>query len=276
VWILVALILVLAAVAVAAAAGTRRWRRETERTIARLDRARSRDDAARVRPDLSGLPAPVARYLNAALGDRVVRRARVLHDGTFRTRDAASWRPFHSTETFVSAPPGFIWDARIRMAPAVDVCVRDAYVEGRGSMRASAWGVIPVVDAHDSPELSDAALQRYLAEAAWFPGVLVPGSGLEWTAVDDSAARATLRDGERVVSIDFRFGTDGLIAEVSTPERFREVRGRYVPTPWSGVYRNYAERDGVRIPLEAEVGWDLPEGRFVYWRGRVRAATYQS
>jgi hypothetical protein len=26
---------------------------------------------------------------------------------------------------------------------------------------------------------------------------------------------------------------------------------------------------GVRVPARGEAGWDLPEGRFVYWRGRV-------
>lgn len=26
---------------------------------------------------------------------------------------------------------------------------------------------------------------------------------------------------------------------------------------------------GVRVPTTAEVGWDLPEGRFVYFRGRL-------
>jgi hypothetical protein len=37
------------------------------------------------------------------------------------------------------------------------------------------------------------------------------------------------------------------------------------------VFSDYAEVGGVRIPTRAEVHWELPDGPFTYWRGRVTA-----
>ena len=68
----------------------------------------------------------------------------------------------------------------------------------------------------------------------------------------------------------FYFDTAGDIVLV-TAERYREVDGEYVLTPWTGRFGDHAVRNGVRIPLEGEVGWDLQDGHFVYWRGSIVA-----
>ncbi|MET3139334.1 hypothetical protein AAKU61_003715 [Undibacterium sp. GrIS 1.2] len=71
-------------------------------------------------------------------------------------------------------PPGFEWDARIRMAPGVDVWVRDAYALGKGSLLAAISGFINVVDMHDTAESARGELMRYLAEAVWYLTALLP------------------------------------------------------------------------------------------------------
>src|SRR5207249_11032068 len=83
-------------------------------------------------------------------------------------------------------PPGFVWDAAIRVAPFLSVRVRDAYIRGAGSMQGRLAAVVTVVDQRDRPELNAGALQRYLAEAVWFPTALLPGQGVAWQAVDRS------------------------------------------------------------------------------------------
>lgn len=40
-------------------------------------------------------------------------------------------------------------------------------------------------------------------------------------------------------------------------------------TRWIGVYAGYQDLGGVRIPTRGEVRWELPDGPFTYWRGRV-------
>jgi hypothetical protein len=59
-----------------------------------------------------------------------------------------------------------------------------------------------------------------------------------------------------------------------TPERYREVDGKYVSTPWACHYGSYSQVDGMRVPTEGEVEWILPEGRLPYWRGRVFGHQY--
>ena len=46
-------------------------------------------------------------------------------------------------------------------------------------------------------------------------------------------------------------------------------------TPWQVRVWNYAERDGMIIPLEGEVAWLLPAGPYPYWRGKLKAISYE-
>ena len=45
----------------------------------------------------------------------------------------------------------------------------------------------------------------------------------------------------------------------------------FVPTPWGGDFSDYASFNGTRVPTCGQAWWELPEGRFVYWRGRINA-----
>ncbi len=218
------------------------------------------------------LPASVRRYLDLALHDAAADTTRVelRQQGEFRMGDADdSWKPFTATEVFTVSPPGFVWDARIRMAPGIHALVRDSYIGGVGAMKASAQGVKTIVDATPSDALSQGALQRWFAEAVWFPMALRPERGVRWEAMDEQRARATIVDAGHTVSLEFTFSTTGDVVRVFAPDRMREVQGRYEPTPWEVVCTDHAVRDGVRIPTQCEVAWLLPTGRFPYWRGRI-------
>ena len=255
----------------AAALGNRKWSRTTARAVEGLAR-RVRTRSASFSPALlDGLPHPVARYFESALtpGQPFVRSARVEHSGEFRTGGLEDpWTDFHSVQHFTADPPGFVWDARIRMGPLLTVRVRDCYVGGRGSMTGRLAGLFPVVDQQGTPELAAGALIRWLAEAAWFPTALLPRPGLAWEAIDDSSARATLSDTGIEVSIDCRFGAAGEIVQLNA-QRYRDVDGVSVLTPWSVDLSDHALVKGMRIPLRGEVAWLLPEGRLGYWRGRI-------
>jgi hypothetical protein len=228
---------------------------------------------------LAGLPDPVARYFEFALelGQPLIRSARIEHQGEMRIGGLeAPWRPFTSAQHVSTDPPGFVWDATVRMAPFLSVRVRDVYLDGAGSMQARLAGLIPVVDQSGSPEMAAGSLQRYLAEAPWFPTALLPRPGLTWEPIDRTRARAILTDGETTVSLEFHFAVNGAIERTFTPARYREVEGAYVPTPWAGAYREYARVEGLRVPREGEVEWVLPEGRLSVWRGRVQRTEYET
>ena len=116
---------------------------------------------------------------------------------------------------------------------------------------------------------------RFFAEAAWYPTALLPSQGVQWESVDDASARATLKDGQTTLTMLFRFAENGLIESVRAEARGRIVAGAVIPTPWEGRWSNYERHDGMRIPIEGEVMWMLPEGPKPYWRGRITRLRYE-
>lgn len=270
--------LIVAGVATAVTIGSVRWRRASARMVERL---RAERGPSELRPytlqDLEGLPEPVARYFRLVLreGQPLVRSVRLTQRGAFYLGDwRGGWRPLEATQHFSARPPAFVWDARILLAPLVAVRVRDAYLEGEGSMQGQLLALITLVDERGRSELNEGALQRYLAEAVWFPTALLPSQGVRWTAIDDSTAEATLADAGNRVSLRFTFNAAGEAVGVFTPGRYREVGGDYELTPWTGRFGNYALRDGIRVPLEASVEWTTADGPLLYFRGRVEAIEY--
>jgi hypothetical protein len=250
------------------------WNRTTKRAVRQL--ATPTGAARPIVVVRDGLPAPVARYFAYALvpGRTPVTAARVASAGTFLTKRGAKRSPFVADQHFSVQPPGFVWDAKIAMAPLVSVRVRDSYVGGEGAMLARAAGVIPVVSQHGTPEMADASLQRFLAESVWFPTALLPSAGVVWTPIDESSARASLTDRGNTVSVDFQFGVDGQI-DGFTAMRNRDVDGRSVLTMWRGRMWDYERVDGMMVPRGAEVEWVLADGPLTYWRGHITRLTYE-
>lgn len=258
--------------------GRWRWQRQTRQLSAGLAPTAGAAGTGRVNlAALDSLPVPVARYLRLALSDgqALIRTAQLREAGRFHLRLAdRAGCPFRAEQYVGAQPPGFIWDARIRMLPGMTVWVRDGYLAGQGWMQGRLAGLWPVVEAANRAELHAGALQRYLAEAVWFPTALLPGAGVTWSAIDENSALASLQDGATRVSLTFHFNAQGEACRVSTPGRYRELNGKFVLTPWSGHFRHYQSHAGMRIPTEGEVAWLLPEGRFVYWQGGIEAADY--
>ncbi len=258
--------------------GSVTWRRRTDALRARLPSPSSSPGPPFRAGDMDALPPPVARYLRFALkeGQARVVRAHVTSEGEFRRGEAAdAWIPFKADQLFTALRPGFVWDARMRLAPGLAIHVVDAYVDGVGTMKAAVAGLIPVVDAPDTPELSRGEMMRWLAETPWLPTALLPGGCVEWSPLDDDSARATVHADGLEVSAEFRFGADGGVVEVNVPDRPREVDGEFVRTPWSCRLGAYGERDGMRVPGDAVVLWQLTGGDLPYWKGRITGATYE-
>jgi hypothetical protein len=197
---------------------------------------------------------------------------RVEQVGDFRV--GGSWYPFHAIQQFTVEPAGFVWDARITMSAALPVLVRDSYVAGSASMRGEFAGVYPLVNQSQRPELDSGALQRFLAEAVWFPTALLPRPNLQWQPIDNRSARATLTDHHTTVSLEFRFNDAGDIAEIYAPDRYAESRGRYDRKPWLVRCSTYEVHHGMRIPVACEVSWLESTGPEPYWRGRITRVTY--
>jgi hypothetical protein len=261
-------------------AGQRRWHGATAQFKASLDTlARPARMRFYCEQELDGLPEPVVRYLRQVLrdGQPMIGRARIQWRGEFNMGQpgADNWKPLQAIQDYVVDPPGFVWDAHIAMAPAIPVLVRDMFLEGRGSMHGKIAGLITVIDAAQTPQLSMAALQRHLGEAIWFPTALLPSQGVRWESIDASRARATLASNGVIASVYFHFDANGLVDFIEVPDRlFDNGKSPPVQRVWRARVQGWRELDGIKVPSDALAEWLLDSGVYAYWRGSAVAVHY--
>ena len=258
--------------------GSGRWKSATREMHARLEAARQPVGRETYSQDeLIGLPAPVQKYFRAVLKDRqpIVSAVYLELSGTINmSATGEKWKRFTSTQRVIAQRPGFDWEGRIEMIPGLSARVHDAYIAGEGILLATLFGLVSLANLRGTPEIAEGELIRFLAEAAWYPTSLLPSQGVQWKAVDDFSATATLKDGETAVTLLFRFDENGLIQSVRADARGRTVAGVTIPTPWEAQWGNYQSRGGMYIPTEGEVAWLLPRPQ-PYFRGRTTGLSYE-
>ena len=269
--------LALVAVAIVAAGGAL-WigtRRQQTALTTELDRLIRADNAALTAADqpLENVPAPVSRYLRWALRTTTtIQQVRIEQVGTLRTNVLSErWMPFEAEHTVRPPAAGFLWDARVAIAPMLHVRVRDAFINGRGSGQVSLLSAFVVGRDADTPEMNSGSLHRYLAEAVWYPTALLPGPNLRWSEIDEDRALATLTIADVSVSLEFRFAEGGEVTGIYTPARWGTFAEGYRQLPWEGHFRDYRERHGIVVPTRGEVGWYLDDRWRAVWKGRITA-----
>ena len=276
---LIILLFLAGVVALLLAFGRQRWRSTSKELRAKLEAARRAGEASPyLTSSLDNLPTPVQHYLRAVLmpGQKAVTALDMEQTGTINVSEATEkWKPFKASQRVVTHRPGFGWNARIAMIPGVPVFVQDAYVAEEGILRVSLFGLFTKANLRDRGELARGELMRFLAEAAWYPTMLLPGHGVTWSPVDEHSARATLQDGDLSVSLLFHFDSENLIDTVRAEARGRSVGVGAVSMPWQCRLWNYAVRDGMRVPLEGEAAWVTSEGVKTYWRGKITRLRYE-
>jgi hypothetical protein len=275
-WIAIIGVLIIVCLGISAIYGIYHWESDTGKLRAKLKGGRRT-----IKPqiydskEIEGLPAPVQRFFRTVLkdGQAIVAAVKFSQQGQFNMSETeAKWSPFTATQLAMTQRPGFDWDARIQMAPGLNVFVHDTYLLGEGNLHASLLSLFTLAKMHGTPELNQGELLRFLAEAAWYPTALLPSQGVRWEAIDDTSARATLTDGATTVSLVFQFNVEGAIATMRAEARYRD---KLTAMPWGGRFWDYSVRNGMLIPLEGEVGWDYPEGTRLYFKGRITEISYE-
>ncbi len=261
------------------ALGSSRWAGATRALLARLEATRLPATAAKYDTrELEGLPPSVQRYFRAVLkdGQRVITAATVEHTGTFNlSQTGEQWKPFISQQRVVTRSPGFVWNGHVTAMPGVAVHVHDAYIAGVGILKPSVLGLYALADVEGSGDIAMGELMRYFVEAAWYPTALLPSQGVQWEAVNEHSARATLTDRSLSVTMLMTFDDAGLIRSARFEARGMMVGKTIVQMPWEGRWSNYQWRDGMRVPLTGEVAWLTPQGRKPYFRGTVTALSFE-
>ena len=187
--------------------------------------------------------------------------------GEMRFSPTSLWMPFVAEEWFEGTGIDFRWRAWVTMAGFVRTRITDSFTEGRGALTASVFGVVPVMRSRGAAIDKGEGL-RGLAELPWRPFSFAQTGRLSWQASAPGKLRGSYTDGATKATAEFEIDAGARILSCSAV-RPRISGKSIIDTPWLGQFAAYREFDGMRIPTEAEVSWQLPEGPFSYWRARI-------
>ena len=220
--------------------------------------------------DMSHLPALVRRYLARSLpsSEAVPATVRVQQTGEMWKQPGAKGMRFDATEDFGVEHVALTWRARFPIAGPLAMTVIDELAGGVGQLRVSLLGI--PLQTQNGPETTVGQAMRYLAELAWAPHSIVANRELEWREVAENEVEVACEAGGERAAVRWQFNRVGDLVG-ATGERPYPAGKTFVPTSWGGDFGEYASLGGVRVPTYGEAWWELPEGRFVYWRGRISA-----
>lgn len=195
---------------------------------------------------------------------------RLVQRGTMWLRPKGRAVAFTAEHVGSTSEVEFTWDARAQLAPGLWMTAQDALRGGHGHLEGRLWNRVRVLHSV-GPWIDLGQRLRYLAELPWNPYAMRANRSLRWRVLDrDRVAVATAPSGG--VEVELTFDETGDIVQSYAPARpFGEGRAMKL-LPWGGTFGPYATFDGLRLPQTAEVWWDLPSGRFVYWRGEITEA----
>ncbi|MEP6713084.1 MAG: DUF6544 family protein, partial [Ferruginibacter sp.] len=88
---------------------------------------------------------------------------------------------------------------------------------------------------------------------------------LQWTAIDNSSAKLTFNYLGLSLFYVINFNDKGEIAQMETKRYMDEKRLE----TWIIKPGNYKEKNGIIIPMQAEVFWRLKEGDFSYAKFKI-------
>jgi uncharacterized protein DUF6544 len=233
--------------------------------------ARHADSHATMTPmDMSHLPALVRSYLARSLpsSEYVPARVRVQQAGEMWKQPGAKAMRFEATEDFAVEHVAFSWRARFPIVGPLAMTVVDEMADGVGQLRVSLLGI--PLQTKKGTEATAGQATRYLAELAWAPQAIAANRELEWREIDANNVEVACEAGGDRAAVRWQFNHVGDLVG-ATGERPYAAGKTFVPRPWGGDFAGYAGLGGVRVPTYGEAWWHLPEGRFVYWRGRISA-----
>jgi hypothetical protein len=184
------------------------------------------------------LPAPVARYYETIIGDRmpVIESAVISGRGTLRIK-GQGYR--HYIEATIFGYPV--------------MKVNEWYLDGKARME------LPVGVIENEPKIDMGANLALWGESAfWLPSILVTDPRVRWEAIDDTTARLIVPFGEEEDTFTVTFDPETGLISAMEAMRYREATDE-AKIPWRNEPLGWQTFHGIEIPSPAALTW-LDEG----------------
>ncbi len=178
-----------------------------------------------------------------------------------------NWYTATAEQVVTTSPPAFIWTVCLRMNAFAQVNGRDVLANESGSTLMKLWSLIPVARAGNNPKTNEAALQRYLAEMAWYP-LAAAGPNITWEPIDHLTAKATITVNGLKGSGTFHFTEKGEFQKFIA-ERYYRSDSSAKRIPWVVEVLERGSVNSLNIPTKLKVSWMLPEGIWTWLEVRI-------
>ena len=215
--------------------------------------------------DLAGLQPAAARYLRAmgVVGRPRTWSFRAHFVGRFRRRPDQPWMPMDAWQYNSAVEVARLCRMRLTAARVLPMWGWDTYRGGSGRMLGKALGPVTVADGA-GPEFDVGELTTWLDDAV----LLAPGMLLDarttWSAVREDCFRVSITDAGRTVSGEIFLDDDGRPRDFRTEDRWADLPGGPVRTPWNTPVEGWTVVDGRPRTTGGSAVWHLPDGEFTY------------
>lgn len=193
------------------------------------------------------LPAPVARYYEAIMGEEapVVETAVITARGKLRFMGITFPARMRFTHDAGQGYRHYI-EATIFGVPLLKV--NERYLDGQARME------LPVGVIENEPKVDMAANLGLWGESVWLPSIFLTDSRVRWQAVDETTARLIVPFADKEDSFTITFDAQtGLIRHMEAL-RYREAADEE-KIPWRFDVLTWDEFNGILIPSASTVTW---------------------
>lgn len=223
---------------------------------------------------LDGLPAPVQLWLqnSGSIGKEKIYTVRLKQNGLMRTKpEQEKWMHAVAKQYITVDNPAFVWNVALDMIPFIPVTGRDKFVDGKGQITIRLLSLIPMINSADA-KIDQGALQRYLAEMAWYPSAAL-SPYIKWEAIDATSAKATMTYKGVSGSVVFYFNSQGDITGCSA-DRYMGGGNNAALEKWVVQSERHGVMNGIKIPVKSTATWKLKTGDFTWYKLEITDVEY--
>lgn len=237
--------------------------------------AMNTDETALFHPDMiADLPEPAQRYFRFSIKpDTPLHNAVIIEmDGEIGlgTKDAPDYQPMQALQ--ILAPPhGLVWKLNSGAISGSDGATPDA-----SWTRFWLYNLVPVVRA-GGVDHRRSAFGRVVAEAPfWTPASLLPSSFVEWQNLSKDSARAIVRYGSFVQSVDIYVDDDGAPQRVIIQRWSNENSDKtFRHQPFGGDLSEFREFEGYTLATRVDGGNHIgTTDYFPFYKAHVTGITF--
>ena len=234
---------------------------------------------------VADLPEPVQRYCLHAIrrslpakliapGTPLPNYVELEMSGNFRLKPDGQWMPMQASQ-IISTSGGFVWKARIGKG-LVRLSGADYFHHGKGRMKFSLWGLIPLVNAQNN-NITRSSLGRLAGEyGIWLPSALLPQNGVTWRAIAENTIQANFKLNNESIDLTLTIDADGKLLKIFLPrwgESPEDNSWNYIP--FGGEVKAEQTFGGYTIPTVVNAGWWFgKQNYFEFFRTRIEQAKF--